>query len=99
MELIIDRTMAPDVREVQVPNKMPDQPWAVILWNDDVNTAVHVIDTLGKLLGMTTRRAERLTYQAHHTGKAVVAYRPKEEAELLQRQFHAKHLRCTIEQG
>jgi len=71
--------------------------WAVIVWNDDVNTFAHVIKALIEILNHTRGRAELLTDQIHNTGKAVVALRPKEEAASIVRRFHARTIQATME--
>ena len=68
--------------------------WAVIVWNDDVNTFQNVIKALVEIFNHTVERADQLAWKIHLTGKAVAAVRPKEEAEagvqaLLQRKISA----------
>ena len=46
--------------------------WAIMVWNDDVNTFQHVITALIEILQHTLARAEQLTMAVHNTGKAVV---------------------------
>ncbi len=71
--------------------------WAVIVWNDDVNTFSHVIKALVEILNHSLARAEQLTNQIHHSGKAVVAVRPKEEAVAIVERFHSRGIQATIE--
>jgi ATP-dependent Clp protease adaptor protein ClpS len=54
--------------------------WAVIVWNDDVNTFDHVITALVEILHHSPARAQQLALRVHNEGRAVVAVRPKEEA-------------------
>jgi ATP-dependent Clp protease adaptor protein ClpS len=68
--------------------------WAVIVWNDDVNTFQNVIKALVEIFQHTAERADQLAWKIHLTGKAVAAIRPKDEAEagvhaLLQRKISA----------
>ncbi len=44
----------------------------LILWNDDVNTFGHVIDTLVELCGHSSEQAEQCAYIVHHKGKCAV---------------------------
>jgi len=44
----------------------------LILWNDDVNTFEHVIDTLVELCGHSSEQAEQCAYIVHHKGKCAV---------------------------
>jgi len=71
--------------------------WAVIVWNDDVNTFAHVIKALIEILNHTRARAESLTDRIHNDGKAVVALRPKEEAASIVQRFHARTIQATME--
>lgn len=48
-----------------------DEPWKVILYNDDIHTFEEVILQLLKATGCTTQEAERIAWQAHMNGKAV----------------------------
>jgi ATP-dependent Clp protease adaptor protein ClpS len=72
--------------------------WAVILWNDEVNTFQHVIKALMEILEHSLERAEHLTLQVHNTGKAVVAVRPKDEALAAVHAFHARGIQATLGQ-
>jgi ATP-dependent Clp protease adaptor protein ClpS len=74
-----------------------EDPWAVIVWNDDVNTFSHVIKALVEILNHSLARSEMLTDRIHHTGKAVVAVRPKEEAAAIVRRFHGRGIQATME--
>lgn len=44
----------------------------LILWNDDVNTFEHVIDTLIELCGHEKEQAEQCAFIVHHNGKCAV---------------------------
>jgi ATP-dependent Clp protease adaptor protein ClpS len=74
-----------------------EELWAVIVWNDDVNTFAHVTKALIEILRHSVARAEQLTLRVHNTGKAVVAVRPKEEAVSAARQFHTRAIQATVE--
>ncbi len=57
--------------------------WAVIVKNDDHNTFEHVIATLCRYIPqMTPPKADRLAWQIHMTGQAIVWTGPKETVEL-----------------
>jgi ATP-dependent Clp protease adapter protein ClpS len=47
-------------------------PGRVILFNDEVHTFQEVIDQIIKATGCDTAKAEALTWEVHHTGKATV---------------------------
>ena len=71
--------------------------WAIIVWNDDVNTFGHVIKALIEILDHPKARAKQLTDRIHNHGKAVVALRPKKEATTIVRRFHARRIQATLE--
>ena len=48
-----------------------DDPWKVILYNDDIHSFDEVILQLVKATGCSTQDAERIAWQAHMMGKAV----------------------------
>jgi len=70
--------------------------WAVIVWNDEVNTFQHVIKALMEILSHSLERAEHLTLEVHTTGKAVVAVRPKDEALAAVHAFHRRGIQATL---
>ena len=47
-------------------------PAKVILFNDEVHTFEEVINQIIKATGCDTTRAEALTWEVHHAGKAMV---------------------------
>ena len=47
-------------------------PAKVILFNDEVHTFEEVINQILKATGCDTPRAEALTWEVHHSGKAMV---------------------------
>ncbi|RMF60549.1 MAG: ATP-dependent Clp protease adaptor ClpS [Bacteroidetes bacterium] len=67
-------TAAPDVDvEVEeVTRERLDEPWRVILYNDDVHTFDEVILQLIKATGCSPAEAEALAWRVHLQGKAAV---------------------------
>jgi ATP-dependent Clp protease adaptor protein ClpS len=54
-------------------------PVKVILFNDEVHTFEEVISQIMKATGCDQPRAEALTWEVHHTGKAMVYEGPMTE--------------------
>jgi ATP-dependent Clp protease adaptor protein ClpS len=76
-----------------------DEPlWAVIVWNDDVNTFEHVIRAMVEILAHTVDRAEQLTIKVHQEGRSIVAVRPKEEAQVAVHKFLERRIQASLEQ-
>ena len=48
-----------------------DEPWKVILYNDDIHSFDEVILQLIKALGCGSQKAEQIAFEAHTTGKAI----------------------------
>jgi ATP-dependent Clp protease adapter protein ClpS len=48
-----------------------DEPWRVILFNDEVHTFREVISQLVKATGCTSQKAEDIAWKVHTEGKAV----------------------------
>lgn len=61
------------------PQKQP--PYAVILYNDNINGFDYVVHTLKRVFGYGTGKAFRLTLKAHFTGRSVLWSGMKEHAE------------------
>lgn len=49
-----------------------DNPWRLILYDDDIHTFDEVINQLIKALGCSKAKAEELTFKVHNDGKATV---------------------------
>ncbi len=78
----------------------PELPWHVILHNDWDNSMPRVVVILKKVIpGMTLKKATRIMWEAHTTGKAVVKRCHKELAEFYEERLLAKGLTVSIEPG
>ena len=76
----------------------PELPWNVILYNDWNNSMPRVVVVLKKVIpGMTYKRAARIMYEAHSTGRALVKSCHKELAELYEERLRGKGLTVSIE--
>jgi len=51
---------------------LTEKKYALILFNDDVNTFEHVINCLVKICNHQLLQAEQCAYLVHYTGKCVV---------------------------
>lgn len=77
--------------------------YKVIMWNDNVTTMEFVVRILIRVFGKDYQTAERLMYEVHHSGAALVATLPLEIAEFKVEQVHTAALveqfplTCTIE--
>lgn len=67
------------VEEEEATEERLDEPWSVILYNDDVHTFDEVITQLIKATGCSSSEAEKLAWTVHTEGKATVYEGPFEE--------------------
>jgi len=75
-----------------------DRPWVVIVWNDPVNLMTYVTYVFQKLFGYPKPKAEKLMWQVHTEGKAVVSSGTREKAESDVARLQAHGLWATMRQ-
>lgn len=75
----------------------PDLPWLVVVWNDPINLMTYVTWVFMKLFGYPREKAEKLMWDVHTKGKAVVTSGPREQAEADVARLHAHGLWATME--
>ena len=75
-----------------------DQPWIVIVWNDPINLMSYVTYVLQKLFGYAKDNAEKLMWDVHTKGRAVVSSGPREKAEIDVFRLHEHGLWATMQQ-
>ena len=88
---VLERPVAETVAE-------PDLPWVVIVWNDPINLMSYVTWVFQKLFGYPRRKAERLMWDVHTKGRAVVSSGPREKAEIDVFRLHEHGLWATMQQ-
>ena len=49
-----------------------ENPWSLIVWNDEVNTFEWVIETLIEVCGHSAEQAEQCAFIIHYKGKYAV---------------------------
>jgi ATP-dependent Clp protease adaptor protein ClpS len=86
----VDRPFEDDVEE-------PDRPWVVIVWNDPINLMSYVTFVFQKLFGYPRTVAEKLMWDVHTKGKAVVSSGSRERAELDVFRLHEHGLWATMQ--
>lgn len=58
---------------------MSEEPYSLIVWNDEVNTFEWVIETLMEVCGHSNVQAEQCAYLIHFKGKYAVKNGPYED--------------------
>jgi ATP-dependent Clp protease adaptor protein ClpS len=86
----VERPVGEEVHE-------PDPPWIVIVWNDPINLMSYVTWVLMRLFGYPREKAERLMWDVHTKGRAVVSSGPREKAESDVARLHAHGLWATLQ--
>ena len=76
----------------------PDVPWIVIVWNDPINLMTYVTWVFQTLFGYPRAKAEKLMWDVHSKGKAVVSNGTRDEAERDVTRLHAYGLWATMQQ-
>lgn len=76
-----------------------DHPWITLVLDDPVTPFKYVIGVLQKLFGFDRATAEKITYQVHTEGKAVVLSGTLEEAEAASLKVLAAGIRSRYEQA
>jgi ATP-dependent Clp protease adaptor protein ClpS len=78
---------------------MEDQPWNLIIWNDEVNTFEWVIETLVEVCGHGYEQAEQCAMLIHTQGKYAVKRGSFEELEPLCTAVTDRGIGATIEES
>ena len=85
-------------RPETVEDVEPDVPWIVIVWNDPINLMTYVTWVFQTLFGYPRAKAEKLMWDVHSKGKAVVSNGTRDEAERDVTRLHAYGLWATMQQ-
>jgi ATP-dependent Clp protease adaptor protein ClpS len=70
--MAIDAPVKPHYQEDTDVLTSLDEPYSLIVWNDEVNTFEWVIETLVEVCGHSTEQAEQCAYIIHFQGKYAV---------------------------
>ncbi len=76
---------------------LEEEPYQLIVWNDDVNTFDWVIETLITVCGHTQEQAEQCTLLIHYKGKCDVKRGSYNELEPMCTAITDRHINATIE--
>ena len=69
----------------------------LLIWNDDVNSFDHIINSLVDICEHTTEQAEQCALIAHNTGKCNVKSGEKEELNIMKKALNNRLIEATIE--
>ncbi len=74
-----------------------DRPWVVIVWNDPINLMSYVTRVLQMVFGYSKEKAEKLMWDVHTKGRAVVSNGNREKAEMDVFRLHEHGLWATMQ--
>lgn len=82
-----DHTAQPasDPQEQQAIRPDSADAWTIVIHNDDETPFDYVIHTLSSVFLLSDELADHIATTAHNSGTAVVAVRPRAEAQMLVR--------------
>lgn len=93
---------APSVPDADVRDRTDaahEDPYSVILYNDDVHSMDYVIHCLISVFGHPFPLAAKIMMEAHHTGRALAATEEYGKAVRHCRQLQARGLSATVEKA
>jgi ATP-dependent Clp protease adaptor protein ClpS len=70
--MVLEGSVKPQYEEEADVLTSLDEPYNLIVWNDEVNTFEWVIETLVEVCGHSTEQAEQCAYIIHYQGKYAV---------------------------
>ena len=76
---------------------LPEHPWITIVWNDPVNLMSYVTYVFVTYFGYDREKAEKLMYDVHLEGRAVVSSGTREEMERDVGAMHSYGLWATLQ--
>lgn len=93
MSVQIERLQEEDIALEEDQEKV----YRLIVYNDDINTFDHVIETLIKVCKHEVIQAEQCTYIVHYKGKCAVKHGSHEEMKLMKDQIISRGITATVE--
>ena len=75
----------------------PDRPWVTLVWNDPVNLMSYVTYVFMTHFGYAKEHAQKLMWDVHHEGRAVVSAGSREEMERDVTAMHSYGLWATLQ--
>ena len=95
--MVLDENYRPQHSEETDVLVAEDEPYSLIVWNDEVNTFEWVIQTLVEVCGHTEQQAEQCAYLIHVKGKYAVKNGPYEELKTYCDAITERGIGATVE--
>jgi ATP-dependent Clp protease adaptor protein ClpS len=74
-----------------------DRPWITIVWNDPVNLMSYVTYVFMEYFGYSKEKAQKLMWDVHNEGRAVVSNGTREDMEIDVAAMHGYGLWATLQ--
>ncbi len=74
-----------------------ERPWVTLVWNDPVNLMSYVSYVFREYFDYPKAKADKLMFQVHHDGRAVVSTGNREEMERDVQAMHGYGLWATLQ--
>lgn len=87
------------IAERPTEDSLDDTPWVTIVWDDPVNLMSYVTHVFVTYFHYTKSKAERLMFEVHNDGKAVVASGTREAMERDVKAMHEYGLWATLDKA
>ena len=75
----------------------PDKPWVTLVWNDPVNLMSYVTYVFMTYFSYSKEHEQKLMWDVHHEGRAVVSAGTREEMERDVAAMHSYGLWATMQ--
>lgn len=75
-----------------------EDPWHLVVWNDEVNTFEWVIETLVQVCGHSQEQAEQCAYIIHFRGKYAVKHGSFDELKPMRDAITERGIGATVEE-
>jgi ATP-dependent Clp protease adaptor protein ClpS len=96
--MIFSDTRTKEQVETDVLEDIQD-PFRLIVWNDDVNTFDWVIETLMEVCGHNREQAEQCAWLIHHTGKYAVKHGDYDTLRKMCDKITDREIGATVEEA
>ncbi|MFG6445464.1 ATP-dependent Clp protease adapter ClpS [Microbacterium sp. P06] len=91
--------MEPGIRHDLDTERLANDAWQTVVWNDPVNLMSYVAHVFREYFGFDEEQASRLMLAVHHEGHAVVARGAREQMELHAQAMQDYGLWATVRNG
>ena len=95
--------VSPKIRKDRIPQSqekskdLKDDICQVVLYNDDISTFAHVVQSLQVVFGHVRNLAEKIAREVHEKGRAIAEVENRDEAVKHKQQLQTRGLTVEVE--